>query len=90
MRSVHPNETKNNDFKNKINEEEQEKQAETPALTKETSAATDEMKEEEIMNHHSNVEQILELLCLLGAGYWRLCQVSDVDSGDGGTNLYSY
>ena len=58
------------------NEQEQEKQMETPALTKESSAVTEEMKEEEIMNHHNNVEKVLELLCLLGAGYWRLCQVS--------------
>ena len=57
-------------------EQDKQKQMETPALTKESSAVTEEMKEEEIMNHHNNVEKVLELLCLLGAGYWRLCQVS--------------
>eukprot|EP00980_Cylindrotheca_fusiformis_P001974 scaffold443_cov125-Cylindrotheca_fusiformis.AAC.23 len=46
----------------------------TPGLEKESSPDVEDEKEEEIMNHHNNVEQILELLCLLGAGYWRLCQ----------------
>jgi hypothetical protein len=50
---------------------------ETPGLLKENAIEEDVViKEEEvIMNHHNNVEQILELFCLLGAGYWRLCQV---------------
>lgn len=57
------------------NEQDQEKQVvETLELTKETAAVTVEMKEEEILNFHNNVEKVLELLCLLGAGYWRLCQ----------------
>jgi hypothetical protein len=31
--------------------------------------------EDEIMEKHGSVQQILELFCLLGASYWRLCQV---------------
>jgi hypothetical protein len=58
------------------NEEEQDKLLmETPGLEKESAPDAEDMKEDEIMNHHKNVEQILELMCLLGAGYWRLCQV---------------
>lgn len=34
------------------------------------------MDEQAIIESHTAVKQILELLCLLGAGYWRLCQVS--------------
>lgn len=34
-----------------------------------------ELDENLMMEKHGAVLQILELLCLLGAGYWRLCQV---------------
>jgi hypothetical protein len=34
-----------------------------------------ELAEDTIIERHSAVQHILELLCLLGAGYWRLCQV---------------
>lgn len=58
------------------NEEEQNKLLlETPGLKKESAPDVEDMKEDEIINHHQNVEHILELFCLLGAGYWRLCQV---------------
>jgi hypothetical protein len=36
------------------------------------------MDEDIVMDKHGSVQQILELFCLLGAGYWRLCQVSNV------------
>lgn len=32
------------------------------------------MEEDAIMDRHGCVQQILELFCLMGAGYWRLCQ----------------
>ena len=34
------------------------------------------LEEDAIMEKHTAVQHILELFCLLGAGYWRLCQVS--------------
>jgi hypothetical protein len=34
--------------------------------------------EDAIIERHGAVQRILELLCLLGAGYWRLCQVSSI------------
>lgn len=36
---------------------------------------TNEEEENAMMDRHSHVQDILELFCLLGAGYWRLCQV---------------
>jgi hypothetical protein len=41
-----------------------------------TAYQLQDIDENAIMEKHSSVQQILELLCLLGAGYWRLCQVS--------------
>ena len=34
------------------------------------------LDEDAIMEKHAMVQKILETFCLLGAGYWRLCQVS--------------
>jgi hypothetical protein len=34
------------------------------------------LDEDAIMEKHTMVQKILELFCVLGAGYWRLCQVS--------------
>lgn len=36
----------------------------------------DPAEEEAMIEKQGSVQEILELLCLLGAGYWRLCQVS--------------
>lgn len=33
-------------------------------------------EEEELIASHRNVEEILKLMCMLGAGYWKLCNVS--------------
>jgi anaphase-promoting complex subunit 3 len=76
------------------NEEEQDKfLMGTPGLEKESAPDVEDMKEDEIMNHHKNVEQILELICLLGAGYWRLCQVCKfmymMELVDFKTNIFS-
>lgn len=38
------------------------------------------MDEDTVMEQHSCVQQILELLCLVGAGYWRLCQFRCTDA----------
>jgi hypothetical protein len=37
--------------------------------------AIGELAEDTLIEKYSAVQQILDLLCLLGAGYWRLCQV---------------
>ena len=55
-------------------QQEQEKQVATPALDNE-KANIDNSDEASMMDRHSAVQEILELFCLLGAGYWRLCQV---------------
>ncbi|KAL3911010.1 MAG: hypothetical protein SGILL_007454 [Bacillariaceae sp.] len=45
------------------------------AAQHQSSAAAMVEEEEALMERHSAVQQILELFCLMGAGYWRLCQV---------------
>jgi hypothetical protein len=42
---------------------------------KRTVEYTAEVDEDRLVDNHGAVEEILELLCLLGAGYFRLCQV---------------
>jgi hypothetical protein len=54
-------------------QEDQEKPVATPALT--TTSTMVEEEEDVMMDRHSAVQEILEVLCMLGAGYWRLCQV---------------
>jgi anaphase-promoting complex subunit 3 len=60
-------------------QDDNEKPMKTPFLEKNTTTAHDEdniieEQEDAIMDRHSAVKQVLELMCLLGAGYWRLCQ----------------
>lgn len=57
-------------------QEEQEKEISTPGLTAEKREVNDDHDEDAIIDRHGAVQQILELFCLLGAGYWKLCQVS--------------
>jgi hypothetical protein len=64
-------------------QEEQEKQVATPALSNE-KVNMDNENEDDIIDRHSAVQEILELFCLLGAGYWRLCQVCNRIDGFGG------
>lgn len=49
---------------------------EAPRLEKDGSDNHNENKEQETteLDRHGAVQQILELFCLLGAGYWKLCQ----------------
>jgi anaphase-promoting complex subunit 3 len=49
---------------------------ESPGLEKEGPTGTEGLADEEenILDRHGAVQNILELLCLIGAGYWKLCQ----------------
>jgi len=48
----------------------------TDSLEKEAHADPAGLEEDEEirLDRHGSVQQILELLCLMGAGYWKLCQ----------------
>lgn len=60
------------------NDEENDNHAPPHGVTKSTSHPhVEPMKEEEeLLDSHKHVEEILKLMCMLGGGYWKLCNVS--------------
>lgn len=57
-------------------DERETKSLESPGLEKEGPTGILGLADEEetILDRHGAVQNILELLCLMGAGYWKLCQ----------------
>ena len=71
------------DMQDEHQDGQQEKRENSTTATlkhEETAMATDDpygytQHEDQLADEHSGVQEILELLCVLGAAWWRLCQV---------------
>lgn len=61
-------------YENEPNQEES-KPVGTPGLVVEKQSAL-QAEEDVLIDRQGAVQEILQLLCMIGAGYWRLCQVS--------------